>query len=267
MRLIAFALFAFGTPQLAAAHEFWIEPHATQVESGQPIVADFRVGEDLAGTAFPFITERMVAFWIASPSGVVPLRPRNGNRPAVLVGGAGPGPNVIGYQSTPSKLTYQTKDKFAAFLAEEGLESVLDQHAARGLPPAGFSEMFTRYAKAIVHVGDRLANLPDHPTFRLDLTPLGGPRPNAFRLTWEGAPLGNYPVSILTKAGPRQRVFTDAGGQLTLTNPLNAPFLVSAVLMEPLENDPKAVWHSHWASFYVGPSSSQSQQAKNEAHR
>jgi hypothetical protein len=252
---------------MAGAHEFWIAPHATELQPGQPIVAEFRIGEDLSGTAFPYIKERMVAFWIASRSNIAPLRPRNGNRPAVLIGDAEPGPKVIGYQSTPSKLTYQKPEKFGAFLAEEGLEGVLDLHQARGLPPAGFTEQFTRYAKALIHVGEPVAALPDHPTFRLDLTPLTGPRPHVFRLTWEGAVLGNHPVSILTEAGPRQRLFTDAQGRLTLTAPPNVAFLVSAVLMEPLEDDPEAVWHSHWASFYVGPKSIHTQQAKNEAHK
>ena len=70
------------------------------------------------------------------------------------------GPHVIGYQSTPSKLTYKEADKFAAFLAEEGLSDVLSQHQARGLPMAGFSEKFTRYAKALVHMGDRAPRCP-----------------------------------------------------------------------------------------------------------
>jgi hypothetical protein len=137
------------------------------------------------------------------------------------------------------------------------------------LPETGFTELFTRYAKTMVQVGDAPADMPDGLSFRFDLQPLTPPDQSGatFRLIWQGEPLAGHPVSVLVPGDAKRIVISGPDGHVQIDDPGSDTYLVNSVFMEPLDTGTEAVWHSHWASFYVETKTSQSQQIRNAAHK
>jgi hypothetical protein len=263
MRLVTLTLAAFlAVP--AAAHEFWLDPRS---DGDTGFTVDFRVGEGLKGTAYPYLSDRARQLWMSSGDGLFGLRPRIGDMPAVTVKSPPNGITVIGYQSAPSRLTYKSFDKFQRFVVAEGLSSFIEAHRDRDLPETGFSELYSRYAKTAIVTGAGASGLPRTPSFWFDLEMLTPPSAEtvAFRLSLDGKPLANHAVHVLTVGG-RVRHISDDVGLVEVSGPINAPVLLSAVWMEPINTD-DAVWHSHWASYALGPAISHNHAQKNAAER
>lgn len=238
-------------PSVIAAHEFWLEPKAAQVTTGAPIEIDFRVGQRLKGETYPFLADRAVAVWQTDALGVQSLTPRWGDLPAIQIPARVDGVTVLGYQSRPSRLTYESFEPFEAFLVEEGLGHIAHDHLARGLPPVGFAELFSRYAKTAINLSTKTDPLPGTPEFRFDLSLLSEPHGTTLELSWEGKVLADYPVAIVSQHKERRLVRSDGLGRITLPERIEDPTLINAVFMEPIPDTNGAVWHSHWASYYL----------------
>lgn len=261
IRLVPALLVALLAASAARAHEFWIAPREWRVEPGATIAADFRVGQMFAGRDlrfFPTDTARHEAF---GPPGTEVKRARSGDKPAMKAAAPAPGLVVLVHQTTPETLRYQSADLFENFVRHKDLRGVLAAHKARGLPPSGFVEHYTRFAKALVAVGaghgaDRAVGM------RTELVALANPYTDdlsaglAVQLFFEGAPLADAQVELFDRApdGTVRDLFfrTDAQGVAVLPVESGHEYLVDAVRMLPLEaadpaNDP--VWHSLWASL------------------
>ncbi len=266
MRLLLAAGILLGTAVHAQAHEFWIEPLDFTPEPGVAIAAQTHVGQMLKGDTYSYIPASFVRFDIADSEGVRPVEGTIGDRPALRVDPLVEGLHIAVYQSTPSTLRYRKAEKFAAFVAKEGLDGTLEAHAERGLPAVDFREAYTRFAKALVAVGagageDRALGL------RLELIALTNPYesdgPVAAEVRFEGAPLADVQVAAFRRdeegTVTRTLFHTDAKGRVTVPRENAAMTLLSAVhMVEPkpdLAERRNVVWHSLWASLTYGAES------------
>jgi Domain of unknown function (DUF4198) len=231
------ALLLIACAPLAFAHDFWIEPSTFQPAAATTITASLRVGEDFAGDPVPrsaALVERFVVRDAASERPVIGIENRD---PAGFVR-VGSGTSVIHYRSKASTLE-QTPEKFAQFLAEEGLE-----HVARASGRVQ-RERFYRFAKTIVGRGAGFdATFGD----RLELVPLLDPRTSdivSMRLLFEGKPLSNALVTAIARDdGRRICARTDRGGNVALGLPRNDVWLVKSTHLVAAGNE----WESLWAS-------------------
>ena len=80
---------------------------------------------------------------------------RAGDRPALNQAPIAEGLNIVVYQARNATVSYETWEKFQGFVDHKDFGDVLTQHQARNLPEAGFEEVYSRYSKTMIGVGNR----------------------------------------------------------------------------------------------------------------
>ncbi|WP_137700495.1 DUF4198 domain-containing protein [Marimonas lutisalis] len=248
---------ALGPVRATLAHEFWIEPEEYQVDSPGRVTAALINGQDFRGTRVAWFDSRIARAEWRQGDTRAEIAGRPGDRPALSLGAPGEGLLQLVYVSTPSKLTYSEWAKFSEFVQSKGFPDAVERHRARGLPETGFREIYTRYCKSLIAVGDgagadapagmeaeivALANpytddmgggLPVQILYR------GAPRAGALLDVFERSPTGN-----VTKT----QIAADAEGRLEVPVRAGHVYLLdSVVLRESAAED--AVWESLWASL------------------
>ncbi|WP_341213176.1 DUF4198 domain-containing protein [uncultured Limimaricola sp.] len=152
MRIITACLALLSTP--VAAHEFWIEPLDWQIAADDTLQAKLVNGSDFVGVDFAYLPQRFTRFDLEQNDKLAPVEARLGARPAIDQVMGEDGLVVAIYVSTLNKVTYDERATFDKFVEQKDLAQVASDREARGLPEAGFSELFTRYSKALVAVGE-----------------------------------------------------------------------------------------------------------------
>lgn len=258
--LLALTL-ALITPATSVAHEFWIDPEVFSLPQGDEITANLRVGQNFEGSPLSYVPRNFTRFEVALGDAMIPVEGRLGDRPALRMDLAGAqGLAVILHETTDSTLTYESWEQFARFVEHKGFDGVLDRHRERGLPDAGFVELYSRHVKSLVAVGDgrgadrefglrtefvALANpYADDLSAGLPVRLLldGSPRANVQVELWDRAPDGTISVTLHR---------TDAHGEALLPVTPGHVYMADSVAM--LERTPEetrnAVWQSLWASL------------------
>ncbi len=267
--LIFGAILAVGISP-AAAHEFWVAPQRYTVEPGDGIVATLRNGQMMRGSELPYLSSWFHAFTVTTRDGARDVEGFEGDMPALSYVAREPGLHVIAYHSTADKITFDDWDRFRKYLAYEGLDGVAEVHRARGLPDTGFTEEYTRYAKALVQVGPVGEGDGDAPLgLGFELVAENNPyAPGTGTVTVTllrlGEPVAGRQISVFRCAGEvtRTLVTTDARGQAAIPIAGGGVFLLNAVDIRPVGSGPvegdtvkkdAVVWASDWASLTFGP--------------
>lgn len=253
----------------ALAHEFWIEPDASQIAVGDAFTATLNVGQDLSGSTYSFLPPRFERFTVTAGGSTKPVESRVGDNPAIQMRIGDPGLQIIAYQSKTEGLTYASSEKFQQFLDYEGLDWVLKEHEERGLPSKNFRENYTRFAKSLVQVGpykgdgsseDHAVGLP------IELVAMNSPFESGrerleVQLLRSGRPLENIQIATFQRnidgSVSRRLTRSDANGVAGILIDSSGFFLVSAVQMEAIDPEQTAeavngripVWQSLWASL------------------
>lgn len=247
----------------AIAHEFWIEPEAHQVEVGETVPADLRVGQMMSGESFPYLSDQIVVAELHGPEGISAIKGMEGDLPALSVTPSEPGLHVITYHAAANYIVFEDIPTFREYLAYEGLEEVVGLHEDRGLPDTEIAEEYIRNARALLQVGPANPADVDQPTgMPFELVALQNPFVESVaemevQLLWQGEPVPDRQVSIFRKpdsgspAGDptRSLVATDAGGKAIIPLSDGGFYLLNAVHMEPVSGPGSVVWQSHWASL------------------
>lgn len=242
------------------AHEYWIEPFRFKVAASERIVADLRTGQYFKGNSQVFLPDKFVAFTVTDASGTRPIEGRMGDLPAVNIPTRETGLHVLALHTAPSSITHADFAKFEQFLHREGLDWVLDAHFDRGLGKDGIKELFSRYAKSLIQVGesagrDRAVGMP----FELvaETNPYTDPTVAQVevQLLFQGEAQPNAQIAVFNKregcGTTRETTLTDAGGRARIPVDTGGRFLINAVHMVTLspERRTDAVWESLWASL------------------
>ncbi len=253
----ATALFFSG---VASAHEFWIDPVDYTVASEGALVATLRVGETFAGAEQSYLERNFVRFDMQCDGTLDAVPGRAGDRPALNVAAPRDGLCVIIHQTRDYTLTYNDWQKFVNFVEHKDFAGVLDEHAARGLPETGFVELYSRYAKSLIAVGDGAGSDTEMGLVTeivAEANPYTDDVAGGFpiRVLYNGKARGDAQVELFARP-PEGAVEvtlhrTDAEGRVTLPVQPGYAYLADAVVLRPLEaqaeKDP--VWESLWASL------------------
>ncbi len=267
MRLLISALstaaFVLATTN-ASAHEFWIEPHAYQIQPGTEFKADLKVGEEFSGSTYPYRPSQITRFDIVQNDVTTEVKSRIGDNPAMSTSIGTDGLAVIVHETADNRLTYTEFKKFEKFVAHKAFEGIIAEHDARGLSREKFVETYRRYAKALVAVGDG-AGKDTAVGLKTEIVALANPYAEKtdtmpVRVMLNGAPRVKTQVELFEKA-PDETVIvtlhtTDAKGEAILPVKAGHSYLVDAVWAEALPNNDATVgpvWKTHWAAltFYV----------------
>ncbi len=245
-----------GTYDDVSGHEFWINLEKGIVEPGDEILGDLQVGQMLQGTSYPYLSNRFRRFAVTGGGRTDVVSGSEGDMPALVSTARAPGLTIIAHQTVPFRVAHDDWAGFERYLRDEGLASIREKHLARGLPRGGFSERYTRYAKALVQVGLPGTNHRDKPVgmpleLVLDENPYGA-RPGTIgvRLLWMGRPVAGAQITRYVSGIPacRSTAVTDETGSARFDLREAGHYLLNAVLMhEPADN--RVAWESHWASL------------------
>jgi uncharacterized GH25 family protein len=236
----------------ARAHEFWIEPSRYEPSPGELVKLRLLVGQDLEGEGVPrndVWIERFDAVWGGNTSHVVGL---DGSDPAGLLRPEHDGPLVVAYASLPSYIEIDP-DKFEAYLASEGLDAPRRARAKAGAQGTRGRERFSRCAKTLIWVGGRTGPAATAPVgLSLEIIPESASGSTmTFRLLDHGKPLSGVLVKARDRGSAREPLQgrTDAHGRIAFTLPRSGSWMINAVHMVPVRDDPRADWESTWASL------------------
>lgn len=138
----------------ALAHELWLEPDAFQITPQTRLVVNIVNGQKFRGHALPYLPNAAARFDLVAGGAETALMPRAGDRPALDMVAGDSGLHVVVYQAAHAALTYHEWEKFQNFITHKDLPASLAEHLDRGLPETGFKEIYSRYSKVLLAVGD-----------------------------------------------------------------------------------------------------------------
>ena len=245
----------FAAPLLA--HDFWIEPSSFRPAVGSELSVSLRVGEHFRGEPVPRADSRIVKFVLASASGETPIGGLPGVDPAGFVRVASPGFLVIAYRSSRSAITLEP-EKFEKYLADEGLNGVLETRAARAERAKPGSEVYSRCAKSLIAgdgLGaagfDRVLGLTLELVAESDPLKLSAGGTFRLRLLYEGRPLPGALVKAIALGDPDNTASarTAPDGRVSFRLSRKGVWLAKVVHMVPAPPETGADWESLWASI------------------
>lgn len=261
-RSLALALSLACFPSVAKAHEFWIDPVDHIVPEGGAITASIRVGEFYKGSGYSFLPPQFRRFDYALGETVAPVPGTIGDRPAVSMEAPGEGLLVLIHETTDLIVRYTEFEKFKSFVEHKAAPWVLDEHAAKGFPTTKFREVYSRYAKSLIGVGDA-AGQDRNFGLLTEIVALENPYTDDMsdgievQVFYDGAPRAKEQIEVFEKAADDSvqvsTVMTDAEGRATIpVRPGHRYMLDSVVLREPpadLAAEKDAIWESLWANL------------------
>jgi uncharacterized GH25 family protein len=246
-------LLALGCgPQVAAAHEFWIQPERFWLPVGAVTPMTLQVGTGAERQRSQLPSHRVLRFDATGSGGE-----RQDLRSALTLGApdadgalrfARPGAYVVTLRSDANAQSHLSAARFNAYAEEEGLTPALETRAAKGLQAIDASERYSRQTKALVQVGDggaqeaatRAAGL----TLEIvpEVSPYALPRPTILpvRVFYEGRPLAGALVKITDlahDAAPLEQHRTDGGGRAGFVMPTGGAWMMDVVWTRPLVDE------------------------------
>jgi hypothetical protein len=255
LRAFVLALAAVLPPSAAGAHDFWIEPSTFAPVVAQRVDVGLCEGDGFDCRALPRDDGRIEKFVAVGDGKESSIPGLHGYEPAGLVRFKTNGPHTLVYRSHRS-FTRLEAWRFEQHLAETGLARISALRRERGTSNTDAREAFSRYAKALLSVGERGFEPEDAPLgLKLELV---AETDRAFRLLFEGKPIEGVLVSATRRdtTGERLEARTDAGGRVTFAL-RSGTWLIAAVHMTEASRGVDADWESFWASltFQLSPQS------------
>ena len=251
-RLLIAAWLAMAWP--AAAHDFWIEPQTFRPSPGTPVALRLFVGQDFKGDSVPYFPQKFERYMAAGPAGIQPIPGVLGDEPAGRVTPAAPGLYVVGLQTRPESVSFDTLEEFERYLLKEGLERHLDAQRRRHDPGKKIEESYFRCAKSLVAAGATAGDADRVLGFPLELIAETNPYRTPvlrLRLLYRGKPLAGSLVIAFNKSEPlaKLKARSDDDGRVEFTLPRAGVWLVTSVHMIPAPFFSRHHWESLWASL------------------
>lgn len=260
MLKISFFLGLVAAP--VAAHELWIEPLKYELEAETKLTAHIVNGQDFAGVQLPFVPRRFVHFVVLSGDKFQKVTSRIGDSPALNQSPVAKGLNIVAYQAHSQTVGYENWEKFQKFLDHKDLGDQLDNHESRGFPLEDFKEVYSRYSKSLVAVGDG-AGSDKQIGLETEIVALTNPYTEDLssgmkvQLYYRKDVRADAQIEVFEKAlDDSVNIFlvrTDADGIATVPVKAGHDYMLDAVVLrEPAEQlaaDTGAAWETLWANM------------------
>ena len=260
MRLLTLALCLCAVP--AVAHEFWLQPDDYTIAPDATLTASIVNGDEFKGQLIPYLPQIFVNFVDVTPEGVLPVPGRPGDRPAVNLPSPPEGLNVLAYEAKDSTVDYKGWDVVQRVVEHKGFDTFYEDHAARGFAEEPFREVYSRYSKALIAVGDG-AGSDSRTGLETEIVALTNPYTDdlsdgmTFQLWYGDTPRADARFEIWDRS-PDDEVSqtfyrTDAEGIVTVPVEPGHAYMADAVLVrEPapdLAEATGAIWETLWANM------------------
>tara|TARA_R110002072_G_scaffold19047_6_gene70665 strand:+ start:13 stop:843 length:831 start_codon:yes stop_codon:yes gene_type:complete len=247
----------------AAAHEYWIEAEAYQVDTDDTIQAYFKNGQSFAGINLAFFDRSSTRFDQVFDGAVTPVTARAGDSPALQLESLNAdGLLVVVHETSPATLTYKEWDKFLKFAEHKDFKTAAADHAANGWSQEKFKESYTRHIKALIGVGTGAGNDASQ-GLETEFVARTNPYADGFDgqmsvvLNYQGQPRPDAQIEVFDRTADDSVTITlhrtDAQGEATIPVTPGHIYLFDAVVLRPAPDagdDPDApVWETLWAAL------------------
>lgn len=268
MRKLLLLVVAVAGAASASAHDLWLQLGAFALPKGGDVQLSVLVGHGNARDNWGVRSDRIIYLRNLAPNGQVtdlmPLIKPNTAAPWVTLRFAQPGTHVVVMQSSPSRSDLPAA-RFNAYLQEEGLTEVIAHRRKTGATGREGKEVYSRRAKALVHVGSTDRNAPSSATtrigFALEIVPGRDPyllrRNEALpvRVYYEGKPLAGALVKLTdldADSKPTAMQRTDNTGSAQFRLPQPGKWMLNVVWSKPISGDQAADFQTIFSSLSFG---------------
>jgi len=266
-------LLLFTAAGHCAAHDFVVLPSTATPAAGAEFDLAMRVAEVFPGEIVPWRTGHVVEFAVVDARGRTDIEsPVTAGDPAqARLRTRAAGTAVVALSTDPSYITLEAPE-FTAYLTEEGHEAPL---AARrgGLGATPGRERYTRHVKTLLNTaGPNASAALTRVGLTLEIVPekdLSGLRPGGtlpVRVFFRHAPYSNGALCAADDQAPAASHDSgaapgggkgpyawcgrlDGAGRAAVPIPRAGWQMLRTTKMIAVHDDPKADWHSYWASL------------------
>ena len=261
MRRLALILALVAGP--VSAHEFWLEAEDYTLGPDQPMIVSIVNGDEYKGQKIPYLPQTFVNFVNFTADGVAPVQGRVGDRPAVTMENPPEGLNVLAYEARDSTVDYKSWEIVTRVVEHKKFDDFYADHAARGFAEEPFREVYSRYSKALIAVGDGAGS--DRRTgLETEIVALTNPYTDdlsngmSFQLWYGDAPRANARFEVWDRSpdGAVSQTFyeTDAEGMVAVPVQAGYTYMADAVLYRQptdalAEAAGGALWETLWANM------------------
>jgi uncharacterized GH25 family protein len=247
-------------PTLSFAHDYWLEPESFRPRPDEAVSLRLFVGEKLTSVAErPFQKKPTLTFQMISAKKTVDLIPAGteDKSPVARLIPKDDGTYLIALERDVHFIKLDAK-KFNDYLAEEGLDAILEARRKAGEEKTEGRERYRRSLKSLIQVGDRRDD-----TYKkvlgqkLEIVPQANPydlKPGdtlQVLLLFEGNPLAGARIESHCRAGDKvttQTATTGKDGIASVKLDQAGTWLVRLVHMRRCTDRDEADWESFWAS-------------------
>ena len=257
---------AFAHP--AASHDLWLLPGKFVIAPGEKIRVFVNSGDDFPASDSLLGRRRIESLRLHAASGESLLSEfvAAGESLTAEFLGPDPGTAILALSTRPRAVRLHAEE-FNQYLEEDGLPRILELRKKLGEMNRPVVERYTKWAKAILQVGDRQDGTWSKALgLKLEIVPQTNPstlRPGqslAVVLLFDGHALAGVEVTggYAGVASRRVKTVTDSDGWATLVMGESGRWYLRAIHMIRLPDsgdDPEAIWESFWSTltFEVSP--------------
>ena len=256
----------FFFPCTLIGHELWIDTTDFRVEKDTEINLNLRNGENFDGFSLGYFDRSVEKLYWRQNGNQFNNTSRQGDIPALKIVPDENGLVTAVYVSKPSIIKYKEFKKFKNFAITKHSQRAIDFHLNNNFPKENFSEIYTRYSKALLGIGgaegsDKANDL------ELELIALQNPYTDDISsgieiLTlYQGRPQAFTTLNVFERSNADLRVNsyvvkTNEKGIAKVKVENDNAYLIDNVILRPandkLLKDKGVIWESLWAALTFG---------------
>ena len=256
----------FLFPCTLIGHELWIDTTDFRVEKDTEINLNLRNGENFDGFSLGYFDRSVEKLYWRQNGNQFNNTSRQGDIPALKIVPDENGLVTAVYVSKPSIIRYKKFTKFKNFAIAKHSQSAVDLHLNSNFPKENFSEIYTRYSKALLGVGGAKGSDKTN-DLELELIALQNPYTDDISsgieiLTlYQGRPQAFTTLNVFERSNADLRinsyvVKSDEKGIAKVKVENDNAYLIDNVILRPandkLLKDKGVTWESLWAALTFG---------------
>ena len=256
----------FFFPCTLIGHELWIDTTDFRVEKDTEINLNLRNGENFDGFSLGYFDRSVEKLYWRQNENQFNNTSRQGDIPALKIAPDENGLVTAVYVSKPSIIKYKEFKKFKNFAIAKHSQRAIDFHLNSNFPKENFSEIYTRYSKALLGVGGAKGSDKAN-DLELELIALQNPYTDDISsgieiLTlYQGRPQAFTTLNVFERSNADLRVNSyvvksDEKGIAKVKVENDNAYLIDNVILRPandkLLKDKGVIWESLWAALTFG---------------
>ena len=265
--LLSFLILMTVIASFAWGHDLWLVPQDDLILVGKDTRLLAHTGMKFPESLSAVTPDRLDGAWIVDADGRRDLKNAtvDGNSLAFLARFENPGLALAAVAVKPKFIHLEAKD-FNEYLEHDGLPQILELRKKRGELDKEGREMYAKFAKAILKVGESgPSDLATKPAgLRIEIVPLESPtrlsKALPVRVLFEGKPLEGVFVYPLAESAEKYETGyeTDADGKAEVPLKTAGLWSLHCIYMRPYAGKNEADWESFFATvtFRVQPTTS-----------